>query len=143
MSSDPFDLQRFVDAQAPVYDRVCRELRAGSKQSHWIWYIFPHLKSLGRSATAITYGIADADEARAYLAHPVLGPRLVECTNLMLAVDGKPLSQIMPFPDDLKFISSMTLFAEVAPDPALFLAALAKYANGQRDAATLDLLCQA
>ena len=139
-ATDAFDLQRFVEAQGGVYERVCRELRAGSKQSHWIWFIFPQLRGLGRSATAQRFGIVSAAEAKAYLAHPVLGPRLTECVELMLAIGGKPLERIMPFPDDLKFVSSMTLFAEVADDPALFVRALEKFNGGVRDAATLGLL---
>ena len=141
-SPDPHDLQRFVDAQAADYDRACQELVAGLKRTHWIWYIFPQMRGLGRSPTAQVYGIASRAEAVAYLAHPVLGPCLVHCTQLMLAVEGRPLDAIMPFPDNLKFVSSMTLFAATAPDPALFTAALDKFAAGQPDAATLELLRQ-
>ncbi len=140
MTADPFDLARFVRAQEPAYASVLGELRAGRKTRHWIWFIFPQLADLGRSPTAKHYGIAGADEARAYLAHPVLGPRLDECTRLMLAIDGKPLPQIMAFPDDLKFISSMTLFGAVASDASLYEAALARYCGGQHDRATLALL---
>ena len=139
-ATDPFDLQRFVDAQAPVYARVLGELRAGRKQSHWIWYIFPQVRGLGRSATAIRYSIGSRDEAAAYIAHTLLGQRLRECTALLLAVEGHALAAIMPFPDDRKLVSSMTLFAEVAPDPAPFAAALEKYNCGARDEATLDIL---
>ena len=136
---DPGDLQRFVDAQAADYDRACRELAAGSKRTHWIWYIFPQLRGLGRSTTARTFGIAGRAEATAYLAHPVLGPRLIHCTRLMLAI-ARPLNAIMPYPDNLKFISSMTLFATTAADPALFLAALHKFNDGHSDKTTLELL---
>ena len=138
--AEPFDLQRFADAQVPVYEQVCRELAAGEKRSHWIWFVFPQLRGLGHSHTAIKFGIASRAEAVAYLAHPVLGARFRECVRLILAVEGRTLEEIMAFPDDLKFISSMTLFAEVADDPALFLAAIEKYAAGVPDAATLELL---
>jgi len=137
---DPFDLQRFVAAQEPVYAQVYRELAAGQKQSHWIWFIFPQLKSLGRSATALRFGIASRAEAAAYLAHPVLGPRLVACVELMLAVPDRTLSEIMPYPDDLKFISSMTLFEALAAKPQIFARALERFAVGVRDRATLELL---
>ena len=140
MPADPFKLERFVAAQVSVYDEVRRELQAGSKRSHWIWFIFPQLRGLGRSATAHHYGIASGSEARAYLAHPVLGPRLLECIGLMCAHAGKPLSEIMPFPDNLKFISSMTLFAQVADDPGLFRTALEIFNAGAGDDATMALL---
>lgn len=143
MTADPYDLERFVAAQHPVYARVLGELSAGRKSSHWIWFVFPQLAGLGKSPTAKRYGISGADEARAYLAHPLLGPRLDECVRLMLAIEGRSLSQIMDFPDDLKFVSSMTLFAAVAPDPSPFHAALLKYALGRPDQATLRLLQQA
>lgn len=123
-----------------MYDRVLAELRTGHKASHWIWFIFPQLSALGRSVTAKHYGISGADEARAYLAHRVLGPRLAECVRLMLAIPDKRLAEIMAFPDDLKFISSMTLFGAVAADPSIFDATLARYADGRRDQATLVLL---
>ena len=139
-SGDPFDLQRFVDAQEPAYARVCRELAAGQKQSHWIWYIFPQLRALGRSSTAVRFGIGSRAEAVAYLTHPMLGSRLIECVRLMLAARDRTLSEIMPFPDDLKFISSMTLFEAVAVDPVLFAEALVRFADGKRDATTLDYL---
>jgi uncharacterized protein (DUF1810 family) len=117
---DPFDLQRFVDAQAPVIDRVLAELAAGAKTSHWMWFVFPQLRGLGRSAMSQRYGISSLDEARALLAHPLLGPRLRECTRLVLAVRGRRLEQILPPPDDLKFRSSMALFAQAAPQDPLF-----------------------
>lgn len=109
--ADPFDLQRFVSAQAPVFDAALGELRAGRKRSHWMWFIFPQLRGLGRSATAEFYGLDSLEEARAYLAHSLLGPRLVLCTEAVLAVDGRSLHAIFGSPDDLKFCSSMTLFA--------------------------------
>ncbi len=123
-----FDLERFVDAQSRgVYERARDELRQGAKRSHWMWYIFPQLRGLGHSAMAHHYGIPSKDEAKAYLAHPCLGPRLVECTQLVLDANKRSASEIFPYPDDLKFRSSMTLFAQVAPEPNVFAAALAKY----------------
>jgi uncharacterized protein (DUF1810 family) len=119
---------------------VTAELRAGRKQSHWMWFIFPQIAGLGHSATARHYAIASADEAAAYLAHPVLGARLRQCGALMAAIDGKSAEQILGHPDDLKFHSSMTLFAEVAPDEAVFHACLGKYFDGLPDAATLERL---
>ena len=135
-----FDLQRFVDAQAPVIDRVRKELASGRKRSHWMWYVFPQIAGLGRSTTALRYAIASLEEARAYLAHPILGPRLKECTNLVLHIEGRSAEAIFAHPDDLKFQSSMTLFAYAAPREKLFADALQKYFAGRRDGATLDLL---
>jgi len=135
-----FDLQRFVDAQAPLYSRVAAELAAGEKRSHWMWFVFPQLKGLGRSAMAERYGIAGADEARAYLAHALLGPRLLECTRLVLAVRGKTALEILGAPDDLKFRSSMTLFDRVAPRQREFAEALHHYFGGRPDERTLALL---
>ena len=139
-ATDPFQLSRFVDAQAPVFDRVLAELRAGHKQSHWMWFVFPQLAGLGRSAMAQRYAISSLDEARAYLAHPVLGPRLRACTRLVLTVQGRSAQAIFGAPDDLKFRSSLTLFAAGAPDETLFSAALDKYFAGTADAATLAKL---
>ncbi|MDZ4367719.1 MAG: DUF1810 domain-containing protein [Afipia sp.] len=138
--SDIHDLQRFVAAQAPVYPRVMTELRAGRKQSHWMWFIFPQIEGLGFSAMAQRYAIGSRAEAMAYLDHPVLGPRLRECTRLVNAVDGKDIYAILDSPDDMKFKSSMTLFARVAADNADFVAALHKYYNGEFDPATLARL---
>jgi uncharacterized protein (DUF1810 family) len=138
--NDPHRLQRFVDAQAPVYARVVTELAAGSKTSHWMWFVFPQLAGLGRSQMARHYGIGGRDEAFAYWQHPVLGPRLAECTRLVLAVAGKTALQILGAPDDLKFRSSMTLFEQVAPAEPLFAQALEKYFDGERDGRTLALL---
>ena len=115
--SDPFDLQRFVTAQAPVYQRVLAELRQGQKQSHWIWFIFPQLAGLGHSPMARRFAIASREEAVAYLGHGVLGPRLRECTALVNAVRGRTIREILGTPDDLKFCSSMTLFGAVSSDP--------------------------
>jgi len=138
--NDPFNLQRFVDAQDLAYRSVIAELRAGVKQSHWMWFVFPQVAGLGRSATAELYAIGSLDEAEAYLAHPLLGGRLKECTQLMLNVTGKSARQILGNPDDLKFFSSMTLFAHAAPDEPLFRNALAKYFDGEEDAMTVQLL---
>lgn len=137
---DPFNLARFADAQAPVIDTVRAELAAGAKQTHWMWFIFPQLAGLGRSSTAAIFAITGLEEARAYLVHPVLGPRLLECTALVNAVEGRSAHQIFGAPDDLKFHSSMTLFAQAAGDPGSFKAALTKYFAGAPDPATLNLL---
>lgn len=130
------DLQRFVDAQARVIDRVRAELKAGVKKSHWMWFIFPQLKGLGHSETARRYAIHSLDEARAYHAHPVLGPRLRECTRLVLAANKKSIGEIFGDPDDLKFRSSMTLFARATPEP-VFRQALDKYFSGEEDPETV------
>jgi uncharacterized protein (DUF1810 family) len=139
---DPFNLKRFVDAQDLVYRSVIGELRAGVKQSHWMWFVFPQVAGLGRSATAELYAIQSLDEAKAYLAHPLLGGRLRECTQLMLDVSGKSARQILGNPDDLKFFSSMTLFARAARNETLFRDALMKYFDGKEDATTLKLIGQ-
>jgi len=138
--SDPYDLQRFVEAQDRVYPRVVAELRAGRKTSHWMWFVFPQVAGLGSSPMAQRYAIASIDEARAYLAHPVLGGRLRECTQLVLDVKGREIGDILGYPDDLKFRSSMTLFAAVDGAPVLFDAALQQYFGGTPDAKTLELL---
>jgi uncharacterized protein (DUF1810 family) len=139
-AADPHDLQRFVVAQEVVYPRVIEELARGRKASHWMWFVFPQLKALGRSATALRYGIASQAETGAYLAHPLLGARLVECTRLMLAVDGKSALQVLGSPDDLKLRSSMTLFASIAGAAPEFDAVIERYFAGQADPATLALL---
>ncbi|WP_042695471.1 DUF1810 domain-containing protein [Azospirillum sp. B506] len=137
---DPFDLQRFVTAQDPVFATVIDELRNGRKRSHWMWFIFPQLRALGRSPTAQFYGIASMDEARAYLAHPALGPRLVQATETVLSVRERTLHEIFGSPDDLKFRSCMTLFAETEPAGSLYRKALDRYCDGRPDDATLALL---
>ena len=137
---DPHRLQRFVDAQAPVYAEVTAELARGRKRSHWMWFVFPQLQGLGRSAIARHYGIASQAEALAYREHPLLGPRLLECTRLVLAVDGSTALQIFGPPDDLKFRSSMTLFERVAPQQPEFTAAIDRLYAGRRDEATIALL---
>lgn len=137
---DPHGLQRFVDAQAPVYDRVTAELRAGRKASHWMWFVFPQIVGLGHSAMAERYAIRSLDEAAAYLGHDLLGPRLEACTDLVNAVLGRSARTIFGQPDDTKFRSCMTLFARAAPDEARFRTALATYFEGEADPATLARL---
>jgi uncharacterized protein (DUF1810 family) len=137
---DRHALQRFVEAQDGVFNTVLAELRSGAKRGHWIWFVFPQLRGLGHSATAQHYGISSLDEARAYLAHPVLGARLRECTRLVAAIDGRSVDQIFGFPDNLKVRSSMTLFAHAADDNAEFRAVLDKFYNGEEDSATVELL---
>lgn len=135
-----YQLERFVAAQEGVYQQAVNELSAGRKRSHWMWFIFPQLAGLGSSAMAQHYAISGLAEARAYLAHPVLGARLRECGALALAVQGATVHGIFGSPDNMKFHSSMTLFAQAAPDDALFRACLDKYFGGVPDQATLDLL---
>ncbi|MFN2521155.1 MAG: DUF1810 domain-containing protein [Candidatus Limnocylindria bacterium] len=137
---DPFRLQRFVDAQEPVYQTVVGELRAGRKRSHWMWFIFPQVAGLGRSEMSRRFAITSLDEAAAYLAHPVLGPRLRECTALVAGVEGRPISDILGHPDDLKFRSSMTVFARAAPEEPVFASCLGKYFAGEPDPHTLARL---
>ena len=137
--TDPFDLQRFLDAQAPIYPRVVDVLRRGQKQTHWMWFVFPQLAGLGHSAMAQRFAIGSREEAVAYLGHGVLGPRLRECTALVTAVEGRTAREILGSPDDLKFQSSMTLFGAVSSDPE-FSAAIAKFYGGKPDQRTLDLL---
>lgn len=137
---DGFDLQRFVDAQAPVYDTVVAELRAGRKRSHWMWFIFPQLAGLGRSEMAQRYAIASADEAAAYLAHRLLVKRLRECASIVAALEAEAIEDVFEPPDDLKFHSSMTLFADVAPDEAVFQECIDRYFDGAPDRNTLALL---
>ncbi len=138
-AADPFDLQRFVEAQAPVFANVLQELSDGRKRSHWMWFVFPQLRSLGRSATAQHYGLASLDEARAYWSHRLLGPRLKACTQQALAIEGRTALQIFGMPDVLKFCSSMTLFERAAADEPVFAQVLDKYYGGERDAQTLAL----
>ncbi len=133
-----FDLDRFIEAQAPVIEQVRRELAAGSKRTHWMWFIFPQLRGLGRSATAQYFGLAGQGEAHAYLADPVLGARLVECTALVNHLLGKTANGIFGSPDDMKFRSCVTLFTTLQPQP--FEDALHKYFGGKPDPMTLELL---
>ncbi|MDB5879618.1 MAG: calpastatin [Variovorax sp.] len=133
-------LERFVVAQALCYGAVLAELRAGRKTSHWMWFVFPQLVQLGRSETARLYGLADAAEARAYALHPLLGPRLEECANAVLATSGRTANQIFGSPDDLKLCSSMTLFERAWPESTVFAAVLDRFYEGRRDPMTLQLL---
>lgn len=135
-----FNLERFVDAQRPVYAQALAELRSGRKQSHWMWFVFPQLRGLGRSATAQQYGISSAAEARFYLDHALLGPRLTECTEAVLAHSGRQAEAIFGAVDAMKFCSSMTLFEALAPDREEFALALRHFYGGSRDDATLQLL---
>jgi uncharacterized protein (DUF1810 family) len=137
--TDPHDLARFVEAEEPVYPTVVEELRAGRKRSHWIWFVFPQLRDLGRSPTAVHYGIGSRDEAIAYLDHPILGPRLRECARLVAAADGE-IEQVMGHVDALKLRSSMTLFANVTDDDRDFVDVLERFYDGQPDPLTLELL---
>ncbi|HLJ86833.1 MAG TPA: DUF1810 domain-containing protein [Candidatus Angelobacter sp.] len=139
-SNDPYDLERFIGVQARWIDLACKELREGRKQSHWMWFIFPQLKGLGHSAMANLYGISSQREAEAYLEHPILGMRLRQCTSLVIQVDGKSVEQIFDDPDDMKFHSSMTLFASVDQQSDLFKNALKKYFVGKPDQKTLERL---
>jgi uncharacterized protein (DUF1810 family) len=138
--SDPFDLQRFVDAQNRVYEEVRAELRSGRKRGHWMWFIFPQLRGLGSSAMATEFGISSREEAVAHLDHTILGPRLRECTRLVNLAEGRTIGQIFGYPDDLKFRSSMTLFASVASGDRVFKDALEKYFGGEPDPLTLERL---
>jgi uncharacterized protein (DUF1810 family) len=139
-ANDPYDLQRFIEAQDSVYDKVCAELRNGRKDSHWMWFIFPQLHGLGHSHMADKFGISSRQEAEAYLKHPILGPRLRECSRLVNLVAGRSIHQILGSPDDLKFKSSMSLFASIAPEEQVFKEALQKYFDGELDRLTLERL---
>ena len=139
-ADDPHDLQRFVDAQNPVYDRVRAELKSGRKQTHWMWFIFPQIAGLGHSAMAQRYAISSLREAQAYLDHAILGPRLRECTRLLIGVEGRSAREILGPPDDMKFRSCLTLFAHAAPDEQVFRDALDKYFNGDFDRSTVERL---
>ena len=138
--SDSFDLQRFVDAQASIYRQVVGELSRGRKQTHWMWFIFPQIRGLGRSPVSIEFAISGREEALAYLQHPVLGPRLKDCTRLVLLAEGRSALEIFGSPDDMKFRSCMTLFAKVSSEADVFERALRKYFNGVPDKLTLDCL---
>ena len=138
--SDPHDLQRFVDAQDPVIDQVKSELRSGRKRTHWMWFVFPQVAGLGSSEMSRRYAISSRAEAEAYLSHPVLGPRLIECTGIVNGIDGRSANEIFGSPDDLKFRSSMTLFDAVGDDPTPFGTALERYYDGDADGKTLQFL---
>ena len=137
MSTDPLRLERFVEAQDGVYAGVREELRSGRKRNHWMWFIFPQIRGLGHSPMAERFAIGSLEEARAYLAHAILGERLRECAGLVNAVEGRTASEIFGFPDDLKFHSSMTLFARAGGD-AVFQRALEKYFGGEMDRGTVE-----
>ncbi|MBH5396706.1 DUF1810 domain-containing protein [Bradyrhizobium sp. CNPSo 4010] len=139
--NDTFDLERFVQAQNPVFRDVQEELARGRKQTHWMWFIFPQIAGLGVSAMSQRYAIGSRAEAEAYLAHPILGGRLIECTRLVLAVEGRTIDAILGAPDDAKFRSSMTLFGAVS-DETVFDQALARYFAGEPDRRTLEILAK-
>jgi len=142
MDTDPYNLKRFLDAQADCIQQVEQELRNGRKQSHWMWFIFPQMKGLGSSAMANHYGISSRKESQAFLLHKILGLRLRHCTSLVLRIEGKPVEQIFGNPDDLKFRSCMTLFANLDSKNSPFSEALQKYFGGKPDPLTIDLLNQ-
>jgi uncharacterized protein (DUF1810 family) len=139
-TEDPFDLERFLEAQEEKFDTARSELRRGSKSSHWMWFIFPQVQGLGRSSTAEFYAIKSRGEADAYLAHPVLGSRLLQCAEALLQVHGKSAREIMGFPDDLKLRSSATLFSALSGPGSLFERLLERYFDGQPDEKTLAIL---
>lgn len=139
---DPHGLMRFIDAQGPIYDQALSELKAGAKRSHWMWFVFPQLRGLGHSATAQHYGISGRDEALAYLQHPVLGTRLEECLNALLAWSERSARQLLGAPDDLKLRSCVTLFGAVAADPALYTQVLDAFFAGEPDPLTLAHLAR-
>jgi uncharacterized protein (DUF1810 family) len=139
-ADDPFDLSRFLRAQEDDYERALAEIKSGQKRTHWMWYIFPQFDGLGFSSTAKHYAIKSIEEARAYLAHPILGPRLLECAEAAVAVEGRSAHDIFGSPDDLKLRSCATLFACVSPPGSVFERLLAKFYRGERDAKTLQLL---
>jgi len=138
--SDPFDLQRFVEAQDPIFETVRAELQAGRKRSHWMWFVFPQIEGLGLTSTSQLYAISSRAEAEAYLRHPKLGPRLQECARLVIGAHGRSVEEIFGFPDWRKFVSSMTLFAAVAGGDSIFAEALQKCCGGARCETTLEKL---
>ncbi len=138
--ADPFQLIRFIDAQKSIYTDVLEELRRGRKKSHWMWFVFPQIEGLGNSTTAKRYAIRSLAEARQYLEHPVLGIRLKECSETLMAVEGKSITDVLGFPDDVKLQSSMTLFANLDKPDSVFAHVLEKYFNGEEDNKTLSWL---
>jgi uncharacterized protein (DUF1810 family) len=138
--TDRFDLQRFVEAQAPIYSKVCEELRAGRKESHWMWFIFPQIAGLGQSPTSVRFAISSLDEASAYLTHPILGPRLETCANLTLQAHARTVRDIFGPVDAVKFHTSMTLFAKAAGEGSVFRKCLQTYFGGALDPATVARL---
>lgn len=139
-SADPFDLGRFVTAQDGVYERALAELSSGRKRSHWIWFIFPQIDGLGHSPTARFYAIKSLEEAKAYLAHPLLGARLEQCAEAALDIDGRSVTEIFGYPDDVKLRSSMTLFAFISGAESVYEQVLEKFFSGHRDPLTLRLI---
>jgi uncharacterized protein (DUF1810 family) len=135
---DWFDLTRFVEAQAGVYEQACAELREGRKRSHWMWFVFPQIRGLGSSPMAMKYALSGLEESKTYLEHGVLGPRLRECVGIVVGVQGKSVEEIFGYPDDLKFHSSMTLFAKAEEGGGVFQEALKKYFGGEMDRGTLE-----
>jgi uncharacterized protein (DUF1810 family) len=135
-----FNLQRFVEAQAPVIEQALAEMQAGRKRSHWMWFVFPQLRGLGSSPTAVRYAISSLAEAQAYLEHPLLGPRIRQCARLVLGIRDATAADIFGYPDDRKFHSSMTLFSRASADNQVFRDALTKYFGGVADPATLERL---
>jgi uncharacterized protein (DUF1810 family) len=140
MNDDPFNLQRFVDAQNPEFESVLLELRNGAKKGHWIWYIFPQLAGLGKSWNSEFFGISSRAEAKAYLKNPILGQRLRDCTAIVNSHEGCSINAIFGGIDSVKFRSSMTLFSEIGPDRQVFVQALEKYFSGKSDPLTLNIL---
>ena len=140
MTGDPYNLARFVQAQERDYERALSEIRAGQKRSHWMWYIFPQFEGLGHSPTSRHYAIRSTEEAAAYLAHPVLGPRLLECAEAALQIKGRTALEIFGSPDDMKLRSCATLFAYVSPDRSVFQRIMDEYFRGEHDERTIDLL---
>lgn len=140
MDLDRYNLQRFIQAQEPVYQRATAELREGRKRTHWMWFIFPQIRGLGHSEVAQRFSIASLPEAEAYFEHPILGSRLKECTELVNAIEGRSIEHIFGYPDHLKFRSCMTLFAQAAPGEKIFNEALDKYFAGSPDGFTLSRL---
>jgi uncharacterized protein (DUF1810 family) len=138
--TDPYNLKRFLDAQDEVFGQVCSELREGRKRTHWMWFIFPQLKGLGHSTTAEFYALLSLEEAEAYLSHPVLGARLRQCAELVNQIEGRTVDQIFGSPDNLKFRSCMTLFAQLESNNQVFKDALEKHFGGEADTRTLELL---
>jgi uncharacterized protein (DUF1810 family) len=140
MNSDPYDLQRFVTAQELDYRQALAEIKAGRKKSHWMWFVFPQFDGLGSSPTSRHYSIKSVDEAKAYLSHPILGPRLLECVRALLDLHGRTARQIFDVPDDLKLRSCVTLFSIASPPDNVFERILEKYFAGERDVKTLQLI---
>ncbi len=139
-NDDPFELNRFLEAQELMYATALSELKNGRKRSHWMWFVFPQIDGLGSSSTAKRYAIKSTEEAKAYLNHPILGARLTECTKTLLNIKGLSASAIFGYPDDLKFCSSMTLFEHVTSKDSLFSRALDQYCGGERDEKTLAII---